>query len=179
MKLPITDQFLLDVYDILEKGGDITHFFFSQRRTMRDIIYDPDDPRNKRYIKELSKDQFRKLVYYLKKNNWIKVENLKSNKSMIMTKEGIDKAIKASFKVDGQQRSKRKDGKWIMIIFDIPKRDEKKRGVLRSILQNLGYKMFQKSVWITPYDVFEKTERSLQFYLLDKYVKIFLIEELK
>jgi len=47
---------------------------------------------------------------------------------------------------------------------------------MRSILQNLGYKMFQKSVWITPYDVSEKTEKLLQLHYLDNYVKIFLIE---
>ena len=65
-----------------------------------------------------------------------------------------------------------------MVIFDIPKKDEYKRGILRSVLQNLGYKMFQKSVWITPYDVFNKTEELFQFYFLDKYVRLFLIEEL-
>ena len=179
MKLPITDQFLLDIYDILERGGDIAHFFFRRRRTMRDVAPDPSDSRIKRYIKELSREQFNRLIYHLKKNNWIKVENLKSNKTLIMTKEGIDKAVKASFKIDNQRRNKRKDGKWIMVIFDIPKKDNRKRGILRSVLQNLGYKMFQKSVWITPYDVFEKTEKSLQFYLLDKYIRIFLIEEVK
>ena len=71
-----------------------------------------------------------------------------------------------------------KDGKWIMIIFDIPQEYRKARNLLRSILQNLGYKMFQQSVWVTPYDVSEKTEMLLQKYLLDQYVKIFIIEEL-
>ena len=179
MKLPVTDQFLLDVYNILEEGGDIVNFFLRRRRTMMDVTNDPGDPRVKRHIKKLSREKFNKLIYHLKKNNWIKVQSLKGNKTVVLTKEGIDKAIKASFKIDNQHQANRKDKKWIMVIFDIPKKDERKRGVLRSVLQGLGYKMFQKSVWITPYDVFEKTEKSLQFYLLDKYVRIFLIEEIK
>ena len=65
-----------------------------------------------------------------------------------------------------------------MLIFDMPARNRKARNLLRSILQNLGYKMFQQSVWITPYDVSEKTESYLQMYSLDRYVKIFLIEEI-
>ena len=65
-----------------------------------------------------------------------------------------------------------------MLIFDIPTKHKKARILLRSILYNLGYKLFQKSVWITPYDVSEKTEKLLQLHSLDGYVKIFLIEEI-
>jgi len=65
-----------------------------------------------------------------------------------------------------------------MVIFDIPQKLNKSRNFLRSILKNLGYKMFQQSVWITPYDVSEKTEKLLQEYSIDQYVKIFIIEEL-
>ena len=65
-----------------------------------------------------------------------------------------------------------------MLIFDMPSKNRKKRDLMRSILINLGYKMFQQSVWITPYDVSEKTEKLLQLYSLDNYVKILLIEEI-
>ena len=75
-------------------------------------------------------------------------------------------------------KNKRKDGKWIMLTFDIPEKHTKARSLLRSVLYNLGYKMFQQSIWITPYDVSEKTEKLLQLYSLDQYVRIFLIEEL-
>ena len=73
---------------------------------------------------------------------------------------------------------KREDGKWIMIIFDIPQNHKKSRNLLRSILKNLGYEMFQHSVWITPYDVAEKTEELLQWYSFEKYVRMFLIEKM-
>ena len=74
---------------------------------------------------------------------------------------------------------KRKDGKWIMLIFDVPEKNKKSRELLRRILYNLKYKMFQKSVWINPYDVSDRTEDVLQEYSLDEFVKIFLIEEIK
>ncbi len=177
MKLPVTDQFLLDIYQELEKAGNIGHFFLKNRRTMRDLPPDLETPWDKRYIKDFSRKQFAKLIYYLKKNNYIKVKNLEGKKAVMLTKKGIDKAVKVSFKSDSQKKKKRIDGKWIMIIFDIPEKSKSKRDLLRSILINLGYKLFQKSVWITPYDVYKETEKRLQFYLLDKYVKMFLIEE--
>ena len=93
----------------------------------------------------------------------------------MITKEGLDKVLRASFKVE--QKMKRKDGKWIMLIFDIPLTHKKSRNTMTSVLYNLGYKMFQQSVWVTPYDVSSKTEKLLQFYSLDTFVKIFIIEQ--
>ncbi len=84
--------------------------------------------------------------------------------------------MRSSF--NSEDKKRRKDGRWIMIIFDIPQKHQKARSLLRSILKNLGYKLFQQSVWISPYDIFEKTEKSLQFHSLDEYVRIFLVEEL-
>lgn len=64
-----------------------------------------------------------------------------------------------------------------MIAFDIPQNHKKARDLMRSVLMNLGYKIFQQSVWITPYNVLKKTEEALQMHSLDQYIKIFLIEE--
>ena len=101
---------------------------------------------------------------------------MKGNPTIILTKEGLSKALKASFEMEGKQ--KRKDGKWVMITFDVPEKWRKSRDLLRSILHNLGFKLFQQSVWVCPYDVSEKLETLLQMYNLDEFVKIFLIEEI-
>jgi predicted transcriptional regulator len=175
MKLPITDQFL---YDLLEGTSDTAHFIFKRRRTFGDVLPGPKNPIFEKYRKMKNRQKFNKLIYYLKKNNLIKVKNLKDNNAILLTKEGKEKAIRASFKTGVNQQKERKDGKWIMIIFDIPQIHKKQRTLLRSVLVNLGYKMFQQSVWVSPYDIFEKTEKSLQFYFLDKYVRIFLVNEL-
>lgn len=174
MKIPVTDQFLWDLYAFLEKAGDVRHAVFRRRRTMRDIY--PENPVMAKYRHERSARKFSWLVNYLKQNNYIKVENISGKEAISITKKGIDKALMASFKADPQP--KRKDGKWIMIIFDIPQKHPKARLLLRSVLINLGYKLFQQSVWVTPHDVSEKTETLLQHYNLDKYVRIFLTKEL-
>ncbi|HLD70900.1 MAG TPA: hypothetical protein VI937_03385 [Negativicutes bacterium] len=94
----------------------------------------------------------------------------------MLTKEGLSKALAAKWVFD--EKRKRKDGKWVMLTFDIPKKHPKARGLLRSILKNMGYVLFQQSIWVTPYDVSERTESLLQMHNLDRYVKIFLIEKL-
>jgi|SRR3989344_560826 len=176
MKLPITDEFLWDLYKLIEKSGNITDFIF-QSPTMANYLPGLKNPVFKKYRQENRRTKFRKIIYYLKKNNYIKVQNLKGKEAIMLTKKGIDRALKASFKVDGEKQ--RKDGKWIMLTFDIPVAHKKARALLRSILHNLGYKIFQQSIWISPFDISEKTEELLQLYSLDQYVRIFLIEEIK
>ena len=132
MKIPVTDQFLWELYSFLEKAGDVGHAVFRRRRTMRDIY--PENPVFAKYRHARSSKQFSWLVQYLKQNNYIKAKNVQGQEAIMLTKKGVDKALIASFKV-GEQL-KRKDGKWIMIIFDIPQKHPKARLLLRSVLKN-------------------------------------------
>ena len=174
MKLSITDEFLWDVYTILQKAEDAAVFILNPRA----IKFMPGlrNPIFEKYRHDRNREKFKKLVYYAKTRGYIKVKNLEGKKAIILTKEGLNKALKASFIME--DKKKRSDGKWTMLIFDVPEEYKKSRDLLRSILHNLGYKIFQKSVWITPYDVSGKTEKLLQMYNLDEFVKIFLIEEM-
>ena len=176
MRPCITDKFLWDIYSFLEGTGDVLGCVFRPYPTMRNSLPGPKNPIFKKYQKERGKRKFSKLIYYLKRKGYIKIKKLENKQAIILTKEGISKALRASIKLENDK--KRKDGKWIMLIFDIPQEHKKARALLRSILYNLGYKMFQQSVWISPYDVSGKTEKLLQLHSLDNYVKIFLIEEI-
>lgn len=174
MRLSITDKFLWDIYNVLHGTSEVMRFMLNPR----DIKFMPgsQNPVFAKYRKEKGAREFAKLIYYLKRKNYIRIKDLEGKQAIILTKEGISKVLKASFALE--RKNRRKDGKWIMLTFDIPEKHKKARELLRSMLQNLEYKMFQQSIWITPYDVSEKTEKLLQFYNLDKYVKIFLTEEI-
>ena len=45
------------------------------------------------------------------------------------------------------------DGKWRMILFDIPEKKKAHREYLRSVIKSLGFKEFQRSVWAYPYRI--------------------------
>lgn len=175
MRVPITDQFLWDVYKFLDTSKDVAGLVFNPYPRIGDF-WAIKNPVFEKYRKDKDRLKFKKLIYHLKTNNYIKVKNLENKKAIILTKKGLDKALKASFVIEG--KVKRKDGKWIMLMFDVPEKYRGSRNLLRSVLHNLGYKLFQQSVWVTPYDVSEKTERLIQMYNLDEFVKIFLIEEI-
>jgi len=175
MTLPITDKFLWDLYNLLEEI-DVTLDLFAPR-TMKEACY-PDFYKLKRkYQRKEARKYFSQLIYYLKKKGYIKIKNLGAKKGVILTEKGSEKVLKTKLKIEEKKR--RPDGKWIMLIFDIPERKRHLRDFLRSVIYFLGYKMLQRSVWICPYDVLKKTEVVLRKYSLDRYVKIFLIEEIE
>ncbi len=49
-------------------------------------------------------------------------------------------------------RPKRWDGKWRLVIFDIPEKKRAIRGRARSIVSSFGFTRLQDSVWAYPYD---------------------------
>ncbi len=50
------------------------------------------------------------------------------------------------------QRPKRWDGKWRVLIFDIPERKKTLRDKMRLTLSSVGFVRLQQSVWLYPYD---------------------------
>lgn len=175
MNLTITDKFLWDLYSMLEKAEGVADFVLANKYKKASILVGGQNPLIGKYQRQMGRRKFSKLIHYLKTKNYIKAKSLEGNKVLMITKDGLSKAFKASFAIKGRER--RKDSKWIMIIFDIPEKHNKARNVLKSILHNLEYKLLQQSVWATPYDVLEKTEQLMQLHSLDIYVKIFLIEK--
>ncbi|KKU67192.1 MAG: Transcriptional regulator, PaaX family [Parcubacteria group bacterium GW2011_GWA2_47_16] len=49
-------------------------------------------------------------------------------------------------------RPKKWDGKWRVLIFDIPEKRRRLRNKVRNTLRAVGFKQLQQSVWIYPFD---------------------------
>src|SRR3989344_638377 len=99
MKVAITDKLLWDIYNFLEpvrNAGDIflvprTSYKFARR------LWNEQNPIFKKYRKEMSNRRFSKLIYSLKKNNYIKVESLKGKEAVILTRRGMYTAVTSRF----------------------------------------------------------------------------------
>lgn len=78
-----------------------------------------------------------------------------------LTKEGEKKIAKYEFEEMKIQKPKKWDGKWRLVIFDIPEGKKTAREFLRQKLISLGFYQLQKSVYIQPFPCIE--EKKLQF----------------
>lgn len=63
-----------------------------------------------------------------------------------LTDSGKDQALWAAMKTDDNNKW---DGRWRIVIWDIPEKRRGARDLLRAKLKGLGFKHWQKSVWAT------------------------------
>lgn len=69
------------------------------------------------------------------------------------------------------------DGRWRVVIFDIPESLKKWRGYLRYNLRDLGFVALQKSVYITPHPVTGELDELLKEWGLRKYFRYLTVSE--
>ena len=73
-----------------------------------------------------------------------------------LTSEGKQAALKAYVTREGKvtrPKPNKWDGGWRIIFFDIPEVKRHYRDFLREVLRNIGFREFQRSVWIYPFQV--------------------------
>lgn len=174
MKLPVTDKFLWDLYNSIEGIGQ-GYEKIGPPRSMYEGVYRDVIRLRKEYARKERKRTFSQFIGYLQQKGYIKVKSLEGTKGVMLTPKGMEKALKTRRKM--QERKKREDGKWIMIIFDVPEKRRRDRDLLRDALEDMGYQQLQQSVWICPYDMYEETEKAIREYQIIPFVKLFLIEE--
>lgn len=62
------------------------------------------------------------------------------------------------------------DGKWRLVIFDVPTRKHKNRRAFAEKLKELGFIMVQKSVWAYPFECYKELAIVRKFYEVEKFV---------
>ena len=182
MRLPFTEKFLWDLYKVAKFTEGALNKFCSARFRgipgMIDFLKYPDySDLKKLEEKRLGKTRFGRLIKYLKYNGYLYFKKDKGKDAIMLTPKGAEKILDIKKKLEGS--AKRKDGKWQMVIFDIPEDIRMRREYFRSGLKRLEYQRLQKSVWICPYDVLEHTQELIKRFKLEPFVKFFLIKEIE
>ena len=70
------------------------------------------------------------------------------------------------------------DGRWRMVLYDIPIRKRRQRNALRMRLQEMGMVMYQASVWVYPYPLEKPVNAIAEFYGVSDCVLFAIAERL-
>ncbi|MDB4939577.1 MAG: PaaX family transcriptional regulator, phenylacetic acid degradation operon negative regulatory [Candidatus Doudnabacteria bacterium] len=117
-------------------------------------------------------DSYRKIythIYQLEKRGYLEKYKLKDLEFIRVSSKGLSA-------VDTYKREK--DGKWKMIIFDIPESKRTVRDYLRTKLKQLGFKRWQNSIWITPYRLPDDVVSELKELSEKYFVRLITIESI-
>lgn len=107
------------------------------------------------------RNNFRLAVWRAKKQNYIEKRiGAGGRPEWVLTKEGRSKAIKIFplLKLAGR----RFKGWWLVVTFDIPEIDRKTRNSIRRQLLNIGFGLWQKSVYVSPHDIADDLAKLLR-----------------
>ena len=106
-------------------------------------------------------------IYHLKRFGYINRKGF--------TLKGLTELAKVKHK---RNKNKKWDGKWRVVIFDIPEKDKHLRNYFRSFLINLDFKKLQNSVWVAPYDDFEEIQDMIKSYSIAQYVVLMIVNKI-
>ena len=118
----------------------------------------------KRYLKDCIREFYNDKLIDFK-------EDSKGVCRIILTEKGKKKII--SFEVDSMAIKKpiSWNGKWQMIIFDIPEGKREARIALHKKLTNLGFYNLQKSIFIYPFECLDEIEFLVELFQIRPYVR--------
>lgn len=94
---------------------------------------------------------FLKTIKQLKKQKLITIERKGNKQKVIITFKGKRRVLAFSLNYLKIPQPKNWDGKWRLVIFDIPDFLRNERNNFREILKNLGFYQLQKSIYVYPY----------------------------
>ena len=126
--------------------------------------------------KQLSRprEKYYSAVYQAKKRGLIKEIRKHGKIFLQLTEKGQLEALISKMDVKKQESW---DGKWRMVVFDIPEDAHHKRDQLRALLKRQGFVKLQASVFVNPYPLNRQSVEYLKLSGLMPYIRIGKIEE--
>lgn len=114
--------------------------------------------------KAYRKSRLKQTLKRLKKQKLVEVGETKEGYVVRVTKEGKVRALR--YKLDEMKIKKPQkwDGKWRLIIFDIPEKRKGFRNIFRKYIKQLGLYRLQRSVYLYPYSCFDQIEFLRQIF---------------
>jgi len=126
-----------------------------------------------RRLRGIEKPQFERGVRHLVKRGMLEVTQKNNQKFFKLTKAGQLEALLIKAKQIYKQKW---DGKWRLIMFDIPEAYKNKRHIFRALLKSNGFYKLQASVYISPYQLRREAVSYLNETGLIDYVRILRVD---
>lgn len=120
-------------------------------------------------VRELSLKRAIRLLYKSRLVESREQEN--GSMTVVLTESGKRKALTYNMDTMTIKIPEKWDGKWRLVMFDIPNKRKKEREFLRSFLKQLGFVKYQESAFIIPYECRNEIDYVVEFFNLRPHVR--------
>lgn len=114
------------------------------------------------YLRHLGKRErereLRSIMRYLQRQDLITIRETNDGYLVTITKKGKTRHTRFQFENLRVPAANNWDGKWRIVMFDIPEKYTVARRALTHKLKDAGFRLLQKSAWVHPFDCREQVE---------------------
>lgn len=157
---PLTRRKMRWMYERLDQTADVTIDFEKMIADTRQRI------------------RLHQTIYDLQKRRMVRRVRRKGRYYLAITEEGKRKYIRASLNAIRIEPLQSWDGRWRIVLFDIPEKNRFGRDVLRSKLRDLGFFQLQKSAFVYPYPCADTLDILIHAFDITPFVTFFETDSL-
>ena len=154
------------IMEILGSGSDVTMAFLMSGKSTRALFRNYRTLRSSRTAQKI-----RQSVAALEKRRLVNMREKNGESHIILTDEGKRRLLKYDLDHMHLARQKNWDGKWHIVIFDIPEKYGKARRALSWKIRQMGAFSMQKSVFIYPFFWRDEIDFVTEFFHVSPYVR--------
>lgn len=119
-------------------------------------------PKKKMNAKE--RGRIKQALFGLEKNGLVVFKGSGEDKIITLTEKGKQKLVEYDFYDLEIAKPKKWDGKWRVVMFDIPEINKSKRHQIWWKFKDIGFYLLQKSTYVFPYDCRAEIEMIKDFW---------------
>lgn len=112
-----------------------------------------DEKRKREYAswKQFNASYLKRMIGRLRKEKLVRIIERGGEQIVELTTNGRRRIIKYSLENLSIEKPGSWDGRWRLVLYDVPHQRRQLRDVFRQTLKNLGFYQLQESVWLYPY----------------------------
>lgn len=128
--------------------------------------------------KEVNKKDLGRIVKRLEKQEMISIREVGNKISIEITEKGKRRLLEYDFE-NIQLKAKKRDGKWRIIIFDIPEDRKRNRDAFRKKLIQIGCVRLQDSVFISAFPCKDEIDFLVNFLEISDFVTVATLDQIE
>ena len=114
--------------------------------------------------KQFNESYLRRTVRRMQKEKLVKIIEREGEQVVELTKQGKRRIIKYSLDTLSIKKPSSWDGRWRLVLYDVPHRRKALRDIFRQALKGLGVYQLQESVWLYPHPCEQQITFLREFY---------------
>lgn len=127
-------------------------------------------------LSRITEEDIRNSLHQLRRRKFIAIKVSKNGRVRVeLTRKGKKRFLALKIENIEIKKPKRWDGKWRIVVFDIPERYKTARDALRQKLKQLGFFRIQKSIWVYPFPCKDEIDFICEFFGVEEFVLLWTV----